>query len=230
MYEKFDDTKVKSGIGSALYVKNATGKYNILLALETIPSVSGSPESIEYDVTTSETKGKIAGKTTLEDKEVDFYWHRDNIRRLEAVKGKELSFLKVSSDYTAEKFTGSVSYYSQDFTSGDPEKGTMKITPRTYDGTIEDCTPLLQRTCHITSAIDGIVNLAVNATKEIMPELSNSAGTITATTSSESIATVAVASGKVTITAVASGSAVVTLKTSAENEASWETTVLVVVE
>lgn len=53
LYEEFGDSRVITGIGSALYYKNGSGKFSLLLPLETVPSIASNPESIEFDVTTS---------------------------------------------------------------------------------------------------------------------------------------------------------------------------------
>ena len=57
-------------------------KYVLLLPLEILPSVVGSVNTIENNVTTSRTIGKIKGKMTIDDKDVEFLWCRDNIERL----------------------------------------------------------------------------------------------------------------------------------------------------
>ena len=37
LYEEFGDSRVITGIGSALYYKNGSGKFSLLLPLETVP-------------------------------------------------------------------------------------------------------------------------------------------------------------------------------------------------
>ena len=59
LYEEFDDKRVITGIGCALYYKNDAGKFSLFVPLETVPSIASNPESIEFDVTTSSTKGKV---------------------------------------------------------------------------------------------------------------------------------------------------------------------------
>lgn len=233
LYEEFNDNRVQAGIGCALYYKNESGKYSLFIPLETVPSVAGSPEAIEYDVTTSSTKGKIEGKTTLEEKETDIYNHRDNMKRLESFKGKTLEFLKVLPDYSGEKFTGKVSFSSQDSTSGEVEKATMKITPSSYQGVVENCYDIIQQTCHFISPIDAVVELdSEDTTKTYIAsiELSPADGTVTATSKTTSVATVTCTNNKLVITPVAKGSCIVELKATADGCASWTTSILVIVK
>lgn len=233
LYEEFGDSRVITGIGSALYYKNGSGKFSLLLPLETVPSIASNPESIEFDVTTSTTKGKINGKVTLDEKEVDVYNHRDNMRRIKALEGKTLEFLKVSPDYSAERFTGTVSITPQDSTSDNPEKATMKIVPKSSEGFIENCYDLIQPTCHFSSEIESVVYLnsaskdqTFKATVELIP----ADGTVKATSLTPSVATVTCTGGDLVITPVAKGSCIVELEASKEEYAPWTTTILVIVK
>ena len=232
LFEEFDDQRVQSGVGCALYYKNSTGKYSLFIPLETVPSVAGNPESIEYDVTTSSTKGKIPGKVTLEEKETDIYNHRDNMRRLESFKDKTLEFLKVLPDYSGEKFTGKVSFSSQDSTSGEVEKATMKITPSSYQGIVENCFDLIQPTCHFTTPIESVIYLSATDKKAqvINVGVEPASGTVEVVSETPSIATATCEDKTVTITPVAKGSTLVRLTAKETDCAEWETSILVIVE
>lgn len=232
LYEEFDDKRVITGIGCALYYKNDAGKFSLFVPLETVPSIASNPESIEFDVTTSSTKGKIEGKITLDEKETDVYNHRDNMKRIKSFAGKTLEFLKVLPDYSAEKFTGTVSITSQDSTSDNPEKATMKITPKSFEGFIENCYDLIQPTCHFVSPVDSVIYLdsankeaTYKATLELLP----ADGTISATSKTPSVATATCNSGNLVITPVAKGSCIIELTASKEECASWTTTILAIV-
>lgn len=137
-----------------MYSKNATGKFSIVLPLETVPVASAAAGSIDIDVTTVPFIGKIEGKASLDEKESEFFVHRDSIRRLQELKGKTTEFLVVNPDYTGYRYNGTVSIAQSDATSGDPLKGTMKIIPSEDLGFIDDCFDLLQQTAKFASPID----------------------------------------------------------------------------
>lgn len=229
-FQVAEDNRVVAGIAAFLAMKNSSGKYSLLMPLATIPSISGTPEAIEFDVTTSPSIGKLEGKTTLEEKEVDFYLHRDSANILEKMKGKVGEFMTVYPDFTARKFTGSVSYTPQDAVSSDPLKGTFKITPKTDDGYVANAYDLIQKTCLFRSEIPATVFIEGTGTYEVAVELSESAGTFTAVSGTTSVATVTKDTDKITITGVAKGSAIITLVSNATGQASWQTTILVIVE
>lgn len=219
-----------SGVASFLTIKDTDSKYALFLPLESTPSISGTPEAIEIDVTTSPIIGKIEGKTTLEEKEVDFFYHRDAVRRIEKITGTQQEFMAVYPDFTGWKFTGIVSYAPQDATSGDPSRGTLKITPTTSDGHVDNALDLLKKTCLVKSSVPAYVELAVGDTYDLNVQLSDTTGTFASTSETPGVATVADTSDKLTITGVSKGSAVVSIKSSATGQASNETTILVIVE
>ena len=231
MYEKMDELRAHSGVGSCLYAQNTSGKYSIFMPLESAPNVSSTPSSIDVDVTSSDTVTKAEGKTTLEEKEVQFLWHRDNIRRLEKYAGKQINFLLVNSDYTASKFTGSVSYKQDDSSGGDLRRGTIKITPSKYDGVIDNCYDILQKTVKFVSPIEPTIHLDSETTEYVqLVETNPTDATVTAKSENEAIATASYSEGKVTITRVKEGSTVVTLTGSKSGMADWETTIHVACE
>lgn len=232
IFQKFDETRSMSGVGCALYYKNNTGKYSILIPVETVPSIAGTPESIEFDITTSDTKGKVPGKITLDEKEVDVINHRDNMRRIKSLEGKNIEFLKVMPDYSAEKFTGKVYYSSQDVESGGIAKATLKIVPASFDGNIDNCYDLLQPTCHFLTAIDTVVEVDATSKTPVTISVTTDPGDaeVTATSGTPGVATVTFSSGELKITPVAKGSTLVTLELSKEGYAPWTTTVLVIAQ
>ena len=79
---KYCDKRVIRGKNSALlYRENGEKKFHILIPLETIPSVFGATESLEYNLLSCDTPGSIEGDETLEQQEREFMWHRDNVRK-----------------------------------------------------------------------------------------------------------------------------------------------------
>lgn len=218
------------GMGSALFYKNESGKFSILVLTETVPAFASTPEALEVSYTTSDTTSKIEGMITLEDSEFEFLAHRDSINRLEKLKGKELELLRVNADLTGERVNGTLSYTISESTQGDPQKGNIKITPTDYIGYVENVLPLVQSTVTFKTPINWICELETTTGKfEQDIELNYAEGTITATSAGTAIATASVADKKLTITGVAEGSTIVTLKATCEGCAPWETTILVVV-
>lgn len=238
MFEQFNDGRVQSGIGSALYVKLPSETlYSIALPLEGVPMIVGAPESIEFDITTSPTKGKIEGKIVLDEKEVGFMAHRDNFLRLNDLIDLELNFLAVNSDYTGWKYTGTIRYRQEDTTGGDASKGTIKIIPRSAETKpIDDVRPLLMPTVKFASGISPKIDLATATGKaEIIIETLPSDATLAVSTNQEGGFTAAFGTAadlnKLTITGTNAGTAVkygiVTITASKTGYASWKTTIAV---
>ena len=137
---KYHEQRATSGYRTAILVKEQTAtKYSLLVASETVSSVFGSNDSFEFDLLNSPVKGKIMGKMSLDDKEVEVLHHRDNVYRFEKLKDKVLDFLVVNEEYVGYKFTGTLSYRMNDATA-DVLKGTYTITPMSADPTpVMDC-------------------------------------------------------------------------------------------
>ena len=134
-YFKFLENKGQSGYRAAILVKLHTEtKYSLLCASETVPSIFGSSDSFEFDLLNSPVKGKIEGKFSLDDKEVEVLHHRDNVYRFEKLKNKTLDFMVVDGQFVGYKFVGTVAYRMND-ASADVLKGTYTITPMSADPT-----------------------------------------------------------------------------------------------
>ena len=132
---KYEEHRAQSGYKAAILVKNQIdAKYSLLVASETVPSVFGTQDSYEFDLLNSAVKGKVAGKITLEDKEVEVLHHRDNVLRFEELKDKVLDFLYIDSQFVGYKFSGTVKYRVNDATA-DVLRGTYTITPMSADPT-----------------------------------------------------------------------------------------------
>ena len=229
-YEERPEVRATSGVGCALYMKNSSNLYSFMLALETVPAFGATPESIEIDVTTSKFITRIEGKATLEEKEVDFFLHRDSIRKLQSLDGKIVELMRINPDYTGEKCNCQISFASQDATSGDPNKGTLKITPVEYLGFVDNCYGMLQPTVKFASAIDGVVEVDAAKSSVINIATDPADATVTVASEDEKVAKATFADGKLTISGVAAGAAVVVISAAKENFAPWETTVLVIVK
>lgn len=157
-YNKYLENKGQSGYRAAILVSetgDVEGGYSLLVASETIPSIFGSVDSFEFDLINSPVKGKIAGKMTLDDKEVEVLHHRDNVYRFEKLKDRTLNFMVVDSQFVGYKFVGTVSYRMND-ASADVLRGTYTITPMSANPTpILDARPYCKETlCFATVVPD----------------------------------------------------------------------------
>ena len=132
-YFKYLEHKGQAGYRAAILVKEQSAtKYSLLVASETVPSVFGAQDSFEFDLLNSPVKGKIAGKMTLDDKEVEVLHHRDNVYRFNKLKDKVLDFMIIDGNFVGYKFSGTLSYRMND-AGADVLRGTYTITPMSAD-------------------------------------------------------------------------------------------------
>lgn len=160
-YNKYLENKGQSGYRAAILVSetgDVAGGYSLLVASETIPSIFGSNDSFEFDLMNSPVKGKIAGKMTLDDKEVEVLHHRDNVYRFEKLKDRTLNFMVIDSQFVGYKFVGTVSYRMNDATAG-VLRGTYTITPMSADSVpILDARPYCIETLCFASVVPDDIN------------------------------------------------------------------------
>ncbi len=229
--QKYCDKRAMSGYGSALlYLDPAVdtdGLYHLLIPLETVPSVNGSTDTFEFDLLTCPTKGQVEGKESLEQAEIEFLWHRDNVKRLEALQGKTIDFLAVYGDFTGRKFSGTVKVRANEM-SADVAKGTLTITPLNASATtLMDCRPLIKETVTIASTVDANVILEGTSTKEFEVKVDPTEATISVASDTTDVASVTASGSTVTITGASKGFAIVTISATANGYAPWETSVMV---
>lgn len=219
-----------SGYGSALLYKEANETlYHIVTPLESVPTVSGSVDTFDFDILTCPSKGQVEGKESLDQVEVDFLWHRDNIARLESLQGRVLDFMAVYQDFTARTFTGTIKIRPQE-AGADIMRGTFTITPMSASTTtILDARDLIQDTVMFTNAIDDHIVMSENSYDVVVK--TNPATANVAVTSNNSDFNGAYSEGKVTINYTGDGDtkayAIITITATAENHASWSTTIAV---
>lgn len=228
-YNKYLENKGQSGYRAAILVSetgDVKGGYSLLVASETVPSIYGSNDSFEFDLLNSPTKGKIAGKMALDDKEVEVLHHRDNVYRFEKLKDKTLNFMVIDSQFVGYKFVGTISYRMND-ASADVLRGTYTITPMSADPIpVLDARPY----CKETLCFSSVVPDDMDAGKTITLSVVQSDAVVTykvakvnedGTEADEASAVV----GNV-FTAPASGG-LFTITAEAEGYAPWTTTVYV---
>lgn len=130
-FYKYQENRAQIGYKCAFLVRFPQNTYyEMLIASETIPDIVGDQETFEFDLLNSPVKGKVVGKKSIEDANVDFLYHRDNAYRLEQVKDVVLDMATITGEFVVRKFIGTISYNENEFTN-DIVRGTMKITAMT---------------------------------------------------------------------------------------------------
>lgn len=233
MYDILDDTKRGfTGEGGQLNIWDSSlNKYVLFLPLETLPSVVGSTNTLDHDVTTSKTIGKIEGKKTIDNKEITFLWHRDNLVRLNEHLGEQCDFLVSYKDGTGWKFSAKYNYKPDDSPASEKATGTLTLIPNAVDDSATlDVTDLMARTCIIATLLDGELDLKASGTKTYTLTANVDGATYSATSSNTAI-TATISTNTLTITvgtgAKVGDSAIVEVKGTSTGMASWTTTILV---
>ena len=157
-YYKYQESRAQSGYKAAILVREPSSNYySLLVASETVPSVFSTQDSFEFDLLNSPVKGKISGKISLDDKEVEVLHHRDNVLRFHKLKDQVLDFMYVDSQFVGYKFSGKLSYRANDATA-DVLRGTYTITPMSADpDPIFNVRDYIQETICFTSPIPDTV-------------------------------------------------------------------------
>lgn len=224
---KYCDKRAMSGYDSMLLYREGSELYHILLPLETAPTVSGSVDTFDFDILTCPSKGQVEGKESLDQKDVDFLWHRDNVRRLEELQSKVLDFMVVYQDFTARTFTGTIKVRPQD-AGADIMRGTFTITPMSASTTtILDARDLIMDTVVFTNKIPSSIEMKSNSeTIEVKTDPTTATFVVE---SDNSNFNGTIADNKLTITYTGEGSkveyAILTITAKAEGYAEWTTSI-----
>ena len=229
-FQSIEDRALSEHRGSALLMKKANGKYSILLPVEGTGENGSTPAQLDKTAIGNRQATSVEGRSENPQKTIPFFLHRDNIKILEGIAGETHDFLRLLPDFTGFKYSGQVSYMANNTDVGSLEQGQITITPTTKDEYVENCYDLVEDTVVFTSGIDEVVTIEGTGTKEITLTTSPADATVAAVSDATGVATAAVASGKLTITGVAAGSAIVTLTASKSGYASFERSILVIVE
>lgn len=165
LYAEYCDNRVQMGYGTMLLVKKPSDtKYSLLVPVENIPSVFGTPDNFEYDLLTCNSKGMVQGKDSIEPTDVEFMWHRDNVLRLEALQNKVLDFMVFYADYTARAFSGTLRVRPNE-SGADIQKGTFTIVPVFVNpDTIADARDLVQLTVAFVNVIPDKISFGTSTT------------------------------------------------------------------
>lgn len=211
---------------STLNVLGNDSKFSLLLPVSEMPETRTAPDQVDKTVLSDGGYTYAEGLQGSDTKQYTFNYHRDNVRALKKVKGKELTFLERNPDNTGERYKGTLTYSRNSLAVNGIVQGTIYITVSSADeDAIDDVRDLVKPTAIITTPLNDVV-VDKEGTYEIQLETSPNA-TVTATSSSASIATASIASNKLTITGVAKGFAMVELTVSATGEATSYRTIAV---
>ena len=229
-FQSVEDRALSEHRGSALLMKKANGKYSILLPVEGTGENGSTPAQLDKTAIGNLQATSVEGRQENPQKTIPFFLHRDNLKILEGISGETHDFLRLLPDFTGFKFSGQVSYMANNTDVGSLEQGQITITPTSKDEYVENCYDLVEDTVVFTSGIDEVVTIEGTGSKVISLTTSPADATVAAASDATGVATAAYASGKVTITGVAAGSAIVTLTASKSGYASFERSILVIVE
>lgn len=211
---------------STLNVLGDDSKFSLLLPVSEMPETRTAPDQVDKSVLSDGSYTYAQGLQGSDTKQYTFNYHRDNIRALKKVKGKELTFLERNPDNTGERYKGTLTYSRNSLSVNGIVQGTIYITVSSADeDAIDDVRDLVKPTAIITTPLNDVV-VDKEGTYEVQLETSPSA-TVTATSSSATIATATIAANKLTITGVAKGFAMVELTVSATGEATSYRTIAV---
>lgn len=211
---------------STLNVLGDDSKFSLLLPVSEMPETRTAPDQVDKTVLSDGGYTYAEGLQGTDTKQYAFNYHRDNVRALKKVKGKELTFLERNPDNTGERYKGTLTYSRNSLAVNGIVQGTIYITVSSADeNALDDVRDLVKPTAIITTPLNDVV-VDKEDTYEVQLETSPSA-TVTATSSSATIATATIAANKLTITGVAKGFAMVELAVSATGEATSYRTIAV---
>jgi hypothetical protein len=148
-----------------------------------VPYVFSDKDNFEFDILQSPTKGQVAGKMSLESKDIEVLHHRDNAYRFNELKKLgTLDFMVINSEFVGYKFTGTLDYRPND-AEADVNRATVTITPMSADVTpIFDARGEIAETLFFKNAIPATVKTGVAV------DFSVDASSVTATLTVKKIA------------------------------------------
>ena len=234
-WQEFKEHSVRSGLGTALCVMLPTeSKYHILSAVESLPAVFGSPNTIEYSTTTNMTITNVPGKNSTENIEVNIPYNLDNISLCNKIKGVKCKYAYIDlDDFSGQEFMAEARYHMGEV--GTDSIKTIVLT-LTVSSAEEDITPdlydLYEDTVTFEDNIPSVIRLGVGKKYSLPIVCEPSSATLTATSGSESVATFtkATSGSNYEITGVAQGSCIVKIVATATDYADNQREIKVIVE
>lgn len=216
--------------GALLMVQDTDGKYKMLIPVVDMPETKSAPATVEKTVLSDGSVTETQGLQSNSQKAYTFNYHRDNLRALNKYANKQVRFLEVNPDHTGERFVGTMVYGRSAMSVNGVVQGQIYITVNEADDLpLDDVRDITKKTAIISTPLNEVV-LNTEGKYEVQIETLPAIATVTATSSSASIATATIAEGKLTITGVAEGNAIVELKITATGEAESYRTIAVRVD
>jgi hypothetical protein len=228
---KYNETRALAGYKSAWLVKHpddASGKYSLIGATESVPYVFGDKGTLEFNLLQSPVIGQVEDKMTLESVDVEVLHHRDNAYRFEKLKGQTLDFMSINAEMMGYKFVGTLEY-KPNTADNDVNRATVTITPMSANTTpvYNARAEVIETLCFksvIPQSIKTTDTIDLSVVQDVTPTVTAvviADGTNAETDATSSLVTTDIS--KVTI----STAGLYAIKVSAEGYAPWVTTVYV---
>lgn len=230
---QYKETRALSGYKSAWLVKDLDlGKYCMVGATESVPYVFGDKETFEFDILQAPTKGQVEGKPSLEPQDIEVLHHRDNAYRFQKLmKQGTLDFMTINGEYVGYKFSGTLDYRPNN-AEADVNRATVTITPMSAETVpVYDARPEIAETLCFATGIPATIK--ANSEFDISVIQKDKATVLYSmvkigANNEETDATASLTTTDPTKATInAEGLYAITVKDSAENYASWTTTVYV---
>ena len=234
-WKEFKEHSVKSGIGTALTVMfDGNTKYSILCAVESLPAVFGTPNTIEYSTTTNWTITNVRGKNSTENVEINIPYNLDNISLCERIKGKTLKYAYIDlDDFSGQEFVAEASYHMAEVGTDSVKMIVLSLTVTSAtDGITDDLYDLFMDTVSFEDTLPSVIRLSAGNTsgQTIVVGVEPSDASVVATSSAQTIATATLSGTSLSIKPVKAGSTFVELTASASNYAGNSRKIKVIVE
>lgn len=155
-----DYGRVHNPYGSALLVsEHSDGYFELVIPLESITSVFGDYETFDYNILTEKAKGLTKGKLEMTSATQEFLLTKENINRLDELKGKVYEYMVVGGNGVGYTFNAEIDYKISDIDNGDNLKGEMTITPSGFNDVLLDCRPYIRQTLTFAGTLPASVVL-----------------------------------------------------------------------
>ena len=231
-WTEFREHSVRSGLGTALCVMlpNET-KYHILSAVDSLPAVFGTPNTIEYSTTTNMSITSIPGKNTTESVEINIPYNLDNITLCDKINGIKAKYAYIDlDDFSGQEFVAEARYHMGEVGTENVKTIVITLTVSSAETTItKDLYDLYMDTVIFDDTIPNVVRIAKSGTSDVAITTTPTT-TPSVSSSATGVATATYTSGKVTISGVAEGSCIVTVVASADDYATNQREIKVIVE
>lgn len=232
-FKEFKEHGLESGFGTILaYKLSNENKYHIVCALTTIPSISGSKNTIGYSTTSNNSVTKVPGKKTINDVEITFPYNADTVTIMNKLADQDIQYAIINLENgLGWKFVANASYRMNDISPDNVNEGTLQLVISSVeDAASDNMLDVYMDTVTFGDGIPNRVSLVGAGTKVINVVTDPTDATLTVESDSDSVCTIANADGVVTITAVAQGSTYVYIKAVKAGIAGNERKIYVVVE